>query len=181
MIVSDLADFNPELMDVLSLPFVTLDALSMLPKIAGIYFAIDSSNKVQYIGRSENLNARWVGHHKLEDLNGMDDVKIAYFLVSSLKLLKPCEGMLIDFFDPPLNVARAALRPVEAKKQYQYRVTLSKGEAEIIRMLADFWGQTDASIIAMGLRKSLSEMLDEYEQAKRVIQTARIKNLNEIA
>lgn len=65
------ADKNPsllELNEILELPSVELGDKKSLPKAPGIYFVViksgvNDSQEIFYIGSSENLRARWQGHH----------------------------------------------------------------------------------------------------------------------
>lgn len=50
-----------------------------LPKTPCIYFAIDSQNAVQYIGKSIVTRRRWMQHHRYNQLLSMGRVRIANF------------------------------------------------------------------------------------------------------
>jgi len=96
--------FNPESVNLSALPWVTLDTVAGLPARPGIYFAIDRNGSVQYIGRSTNVQNRWKGHHRREELEKLGGVKIVYLLVDSFEMLSEIESALIAWFDPPLNI-----------------------------------------------------------------------------
>ena len=68
---------NPQLIDISSLPWLPLDARSAFPKQPAIYFAIDSKNRIQYIGRSLNPKSRW-SIDILLSLKAEEDVKHSY-------------------------------------------------------------------------------------------------------
>ncbi|HLP92218.1 MAG TPA: helix-turn-helix domain-containing protein [Nostocaceae cyanobacterium] len=95
---------NPSEIDLKSLPWLPLDAKAAFPKNPAIYFAIDSTGKVQYIGRSVNPRARWQNHHQYENLESIGNVRIAYLFVDSPDLLPQIEAALIEWFTPLLNV-----------------------------------------------------------------------------
>ncbi|MEA5578709.1 GIY-YIG nuclease family protein [Anabaena sp. UHCC 0451] len=57
---------NPTEINLASLPWLPLAAKTAFPKNPAIYFAIDSTDTIQYIGRSVNPRARWQNHHKYE-------------------------------------------------------------------------------------------------------------------
>lgn len=95
--------FNPEEIKLKHLPSVDLSEKDSLPKIPGIYFAIDSLDRVQYIGQSENLYRRWLDHSRHVDLKHIGNVRIAYLFISSKELLPRIESALIYYFNPPLN------------------------------------------------------------------------------
>jgi len=92
--------------DLTALPWVPLDATAGFPSQPGIYFAIDSSNHVQYIGRSGNVRGRWRNHHKYEQLVAVGDICIVYLFANKNKL-NSLENKYINEFNPPLNVARS--------------------------------------------------------------------------
>ena len=94
---------DPENLDLRSLPSIPLEDRKMLPVISGIYFAIDSQGTVQYIGRSANLNQRWLQHHRISNLEECDRILIAWLEVTEPALLPEIEKALIDWFKPPLN------------------------------------------------------------------------------
>jgi excinuclease UvrABC nuclease subunit len=89
---------DPKSINVRSLPSVPLEDKKMLPKIPGIYFAIDRQGIVQYIGRSANLNQRWLQHHRQSDLESGDRVSIAWLEINDSSLLDQIEQALIDYF-----------------------------------------------------------------------------------
>jgi hypothetical protein len=94
----DLGTLDPQ-----TLPSVPLKNRSKLPAEPCIYFAIDSQDVIQYIGRTVNAKARWTRHHRRFDLEMIGGVKIAYLMVDK-SLLNEVEKALINWFDPPLNI-----------------------------------------------------------------------------
>ena len=93
---------NPGTLDLSTLPSVPLESKSELPNKSAIYFAIDSLNNIQYIGKSVNLKQRWYGHHRLSQLDAIGNVRIAYLFMDE-DLLDSVEAALIDWFKPALN------------------------------------------------------------------------------
>lgn len=106
---------NPSEIDLLALPSLHLDDKKHLPQCPGVYFAIDSNDKVQYIGISQDIKARWSQHHRENQLNGIGQIKIAYLEISELDMLRDVETALINWFTPPLNNSR-----VHRIKELQY-------------------------------------------------------------
>jgi len=96
---------NPSEVNLSELPWLPLEAKSAFPRQSSIYFAIDSLGTVQYIGRSVDPKIRWAGHHRYIELQEIGSIKISYLFVDSPELLPAIESALIDWFDPPLNVA----------------------------------------------------------------------------
>lgn len=102
---------SPESVNPLALPSVPLEQRSLLPTTSCIYFAIDSQEDIQYIGRSVNAQQRWMQHHRYAQLNLIGGVRIAYLQVDA-DLLTEVELALIEWFKPPLNRSRVSSRPV---------------------------------------------------------------------
>lgn len=94
---------KPEEIKIQHLPSVDLLKKDSLPKLPGIYFAIDSLDRVQYIGQSENLYRRWLDHSRYSDFKRIGKVRIAYLFISSKELLPQVEAALIYYFNPSLN------------------------------------------------------------------------------
>ena len=96
---------NPDLLKISALPWLPLEERSAFPQKRAIYFAIDASNRIHYIGIAENPKTRWSNHHKFPELSKIVGVKIAYFFVNTFDPLRPAETALIKHFQPPLNIA----------------------------------------------------------------------------
>lgn len=94
---------SAESIDIASLPWVTQSDRHTLPSRPGIYFVLDLSGNVRYIGLSKNLRIRWARHHKSKILQEVEGVKIAYLIVSNTSLLAEIEVALIRHFKPDLN------------------------------------------------------------------------------
>lgn len=87
------------------LPSVQLCELKNLPSCTAIYFAIDSDNRLLYIGQATNLAARWKNHHRqyqLEEIDKKYPVKIAWIAWNDSGLAE-AEKYLIKKFHPLLN------------------------------------------------------------------------------
>lgn len=92
-------------LDLLQLPSVSLGDRKQLPTCTAIYFAIDASNRVLYVGKAKNLAARWKNHHrlyKLEGINKESPVRIAWQAWTE-EDLSEAERILIVNFQPLLN------------------------------------------------------------------------------
>jgi DNA-binding Xre family transcriptional regulator len=101
---------NPSEVDISALPWLPLEEKLAFPQQPAIYFAIDALGNIQYIGRSANPKQRWSNHHRFGDLNSIGKIRIAYLFADS-DLLSSIESALIDWFDPPLNVAKPFFSP----------------------------------------------------------------------
>lgn len=92
-------------LDPLQLPSVSLANRKQLPTCAAIYFAIDASNRVLYVGKAKNLAARWKNHHrlyKLEEIDKESPVRLAWQAWNQ-EDLGEAERSLIVNFQPLLN------------------------------------------------------------------------------
>lgn len=91
--------------DLFKLPYVDLTQLEKLPTCSAIYFAIDSQNRILYVGLSLNLAERWKTHHRLYQLKEIHEknaVRIAW-LVWTKEDLSTAERYFIDLYQPLLN------------------------------------------------------------------------------
>ena len=86
-----------------ALPWLPLEEKAALPKRPTIYFAIDSQDTVQYIGRTVNMYTRWGNHHRYYQLAAIENIKIAYLLIDTPQMLPDIENALIEYFQPSLN------------------------------------------------------------------------------
>lgn len=87
------------------LPFVFLSESDQLPDHSGIYFVIDSDNKVLYIGQTKSLVKRWKGHHRKHQFLQITEksfIKIAW-LICAVEDLTSAESYLINYYRPLYN------------------------------------------------------------------------------
>jgi hypothetical protein len=71
-------------LDPLQLPSVSLTQRNHLPACSAIYFALDSSNRVLYVGKAKNLASRWKNHHRLHKLKEINQNPL-YVLLADLE------------------------------------------------------------------------------------------------
>lgn len=100
-----------EFKDILNLSRMRYQDKKLLPHSTCVYFAV-AKDVVLYIGKTKDLNKRWVGHHKEMALRSIDDVYI-YYLEIDAEYLSLHEGSLIRKFNPILNEKT----PQDPKKQ----------------------------------------------------------------
>ena len=87
-----------------SLPSVVCDKLRSLPHVSAIYFAVGEGNVVLYIGRSVDLNKRWIGgHHGLRSMR-KHSFRRVHWLVVDREELEHAEAAALSHFSPALNV-----------------------------------------------------------------------------
>ena len=55
---------------ILQLPHISLKSRTLLPEESGIYYVVDETSIIWYIGKAKNLRTRWTGdsHHRLDQL-----------------------------------------------------------------------------------------------------------------
>jgi hypothetical protein len=91
--------------DVSLLPSVPLSDKRYLPDESGVYFVMDGSGAVRYVGASVSLKKRWASHHKIRFFRNVEGAAIAYAKVD-VALLRPVEQLMFHCFKPPLNEVR---------------------------------------------------------------------------
>lgn len=104
-------------LDIALLPKIQIESREKLPKSCGLYFAIDESGNVLYIGIAngvQGFRGRWLNnaHHKLEKLLQNGCSHIAYWETQGN--LEKIEYSLICQLNPPFNQCR--LRKFESVK-----------------------------------------------------------------
>jgi hypothetical protein len=132
---------NPTDVNPLVLPSVTLSERDTLPEVSGIYFAIDSENTIQYIGRTVNVLNRWKNHHRTKQLQNIATVRVAYLTIDDVTLLDMVENTLIDYFQPKLNFTRIEYDT----RQQRANLKLNSGVRSILKNLANQDGRSESS------------------------------------
>jgi putative transcriptional regulator len=132
--------------DPLSLPYVMMSELRYLPVCSGVYFAIEESGQVAYIGQSVNIRRRWRAHHvqddlcDLGDLNSARRVRVAWLQVEKTQLDR-IEVELIRRFKPRLNANHIPVgpKPTLAPKKVDCMVRLRLSELLEEREYTLYW------------------------------------------
>lgn len=77
-----------EAVNPLTLPSLSLQERRSLPECAAVYFVLNSSDEILYIGGTVNLAQRWLAHHRWYQLVEMgDDIRLAWLECSDTVLL----------------------------------------------------------------------------------------------
>ena len=95
---------------ILNLEFVKLAQKELLPSYSAIYYVIDESKQILYIGQSINLNRRWNGeqpHHRYEQLCSLEgkthkQIYLYYEKVDKSNLLAVEKNQILKY-QPLLN------------------------------------------------------------------------------
>jgi len=117
---------------ILQLPKITLHAKQLLPEYSGIYYVLDESNNVWYIGQAKNIRKRWQGksHHRIYQLEVQKKKHFSiYYEQVSESQLGSIEKQRIEKYHPHLNSS-----PVKTKKVRPVETLLR----ETITAIADF-------------------------------------------
>ena len=141
---------NPEA--VLSLPSVELDERCRLPNRPLVYLVLNTENDVLYVGQTRNGKARWGGHHKLNALKEMENIRIAWIEVNELFLLKLIEDALIDWLNPPLNELPG--RPSEGKQKKSVSF-----DPDVWQLVKDLGWQQRSKILNQVLRENIQRYI----------------------
>jgi excinuclease UvrABC nuclease subunit len=91
------------IIDPFKLPSLPLAWNSALPKCPAIYFAISENHQIFYIGSSTNLHSRWLNHNRFQELKNLGDVRVAWFQVLDISVLRLLESQAIRAYKPFLN------------------------------------------------------------------------------
>lgn len=121
MLVINPKDINP-----LALPSLPLELRRNLPRKSALYFVFDKDDEMLYIGKAINLFKRWQGHHKLPELEQLENVRIAWMECDAV-IMDSSETTFIAHFQPLLNDATRGRRYRElTRNQIQCFITPRK-------------------------------------------------------
>lgn len=104
---------------ILTLPKVPLSAKQLLPEYSGIYYVLDETHKIWYIGQAKNIQKRWQGkaHHRIYQLEAQKKTHFTiYYEQVSESQLDSVENARIEKYHPHLNyspVKHQKVRPTE--------------------------------------------------------------------
>ena len=111
------------------LPYVEFLKKERLPQTAGIYFAVDNEYKIWYIGKAQNLRARWIGHHRYDQLRKINQkipLKLLWLSCNRDETtLTELEKYFIDGYHPFLNQTNIEARKI-IPAEIELRNTLVK-------------------------------------------------------
>jgi hypothetical protein len=98
-------DFLPKSpFDVARLGRAPLGEPSFLPASGGVYLAIDTANRVWYVGKAESsIRERLAGHEKLTEFKEKEATLIAWQTEADEERCSQLEKAAIEHFHPPLN------------------------------------------------------------------------------
>lgn len=167
--------------DLSKLPYLSWSQRNSLPECPAVYFAVDSKNRVLYVGKAINLLARWKDHHRLEQLsiiNRRNPVIIAWLSCSNNpKFLADTESYFINLYQPLLNrtsVPAKKITPAETALQQ----TLSKLVALNVVVMG-FERALDSSLPIVYLKYpfSILKTTTDASQVKSITNTGLVSNV----
>ncbi|PHJ56373.1 hypothetical protein VF14_35065 [Nostoc linckia z18] len=148
-----------EAVNPLTLPSLSLQERRSLPECAAVYFVLNSSSEILYIGRANNLAQRWLAHHRWTQLTAMGDgIRIAWLECSDPVLLPIIEIALIRHFQPILN--NSPIPNVENGKG-RIAVTLEPEIYQRIVERAAKEGRSLANLAAFLLSGTVKEQMEQ--------------------
>jgi predicted GIY-YIG superfamily endonuclease len=116
-------------LDLSQLPSLPLTQSNQLPQHSAIYFAINAEFQVLYIGKALNLQARWKGHHRLDQLmriHKKSPVRLAWLDCRViLTQLEAMENHYISIYNPLLNRTQVPAKKI-TPSEVSLQVTLEK-------------------------------------------------------
>ena len=118
--------------DLLQLPHVPLQTKDLLPEFSGIYYVLDNTDNVWYIGQAKNICKRWKGkaHHRIDQLEAQKKTQfMIYYELVSKDRLDEVEKQRIEKYHPHLNES-----PVKTKQVHPTETLLR----ETLVAISDF-------------------------------------------
>jgi excinuclease UvrABC nuclease subunit len=157
------------------LPSVPLEQRKTLPECPGIYFAIDNTGIIQYIGRSNNIRQRWLQHHRQSQLEAIGSIQVAWLQVSDSLLLPSIEAALIEYFQPLLNNQISTLSSsqlnirVNAGLYQKYKTKLRDSNTSITKSIENYMREYLAGSITYNYVADLARVVKDIEMMKKKI------------
>ena len=152
---------NPLGIDFSTLPSLPLASRSGLPTCPAVYFALEG-DRVLYVGRSGNLQQRWITHHRYSQLQGLNNVRIAWLECSDPSLLPEIEAALIEYFQPSLN---GELIPLAERKPPRMLVYIEPELKAAAEKLAKKQRRSVSSLVCLLLEQAVKEEESPQEPA----------------
>ena len=130
------------------LPSVELLEKERLPTTAGIYFALDSKDRLWYVGKAQNLNQRWINHHRydqLKKINKKNSIKLKWYECENNEdILTKLETYFIDTYYPVLNQTK-----VESPKVIPAEISLRKTLAKISKYVIIYGYEDNSKVFGL--------------------------------
>lgn len=147
-----------EAINPLTLPSLKLQERRSLPECAAVYFVLNSSDDILYIGGTVNLAQRWLAHHRWYQLVEMGDgIRLAWLECSEPALLLEIEAALINHFQPTLNRTPVPVSALSAKSP-NLSVIISQEDKEKLKRLAIAEKRSVSQLAAIAIQEYLDKV-----------------------
>jgi hypothetical protein len=143
----------------LKLPFVSLAERGQLPRLPGIYFALDEADTLIYIGLARNLFLRWRGtaHHRYAQLMATGGIRLAYLLIDDESMLATVEVALIKRFAPAMNQRQDVPKRLTARAPLaRFQLVISEDVGEEVAELASKENRSISNMLARLVEEGLA-------------------------
>lgn len=100
---------------------ITLNEKHLLPELPGVYFVKDG-DLVLYVGKTKNLNIRWLNHHRYDQLCEQYPNAVISWIIVTPELLHITEKEFIQKLNPLLNSSAVLYKPRMSKKVKQVTI-----------------------------------------------------------
>ena len=144
---------TPESINVTALPYVLMDERGSLPNIPAVYFVLNNTGDILYIGRAKSLCFRWQSHHRMAQFIAYKDLKLAWIVVEDIDLLGSLEKSCIDYFSPSLNGPVHGYRESMARPRVITSMRLTPETKSLLARLSDLLGMSQAAVIETLIRE----------------------------
>ncbi|MFB8797074.1 MAG: GIY-YIG nuclease family protein [Microcoleus sp.] len=185
---------------ILQLPHISLKSRTLLPEESGIYYVVDETSIIWYIGKAKNLRTRWTGdsHHRLDQLQKQRKKQFTiYYELLPESLLDLIEQQRIEHYSPQLNgtkVKAKKLHPTETLLRqtlfslapYSFVLGVESARKEDIKFIEDSIYRLDnwrvkkalLPLIVIHICINLSEIGYNWKSAIRFLKTIFRKRSN---
>ena len=155
-----------EAINPLTLPSLLLQERRSLPECAAVYFVLNSSDEILYIGATVNLAQRWLAHHRWHQLVEMGDgIRLAWLEYSEPALLAEIEAALINHFQPTLNCTPV---PGAVKQRGRLNAIVPNDVFEKLLRFSEQEKRTKSQMAAILIEEAITARERDAKQAKVV-------------
>lgn len=120
-------------------------------------FALTTKERFYNVGRTSNLNQRWLSHHRLSDVERAGCTKLAYLSVEYPNLLLKIEAALIDWFCLLLNGRKKA----SEEQMIRISATIPESVIEQFKELCKKERRSVSAQLTLLMEKALKKQKEE--------------------
>ncbi|MEL6441296.1 MAG: GIY-YIG nuclease family protein [Cyanobacteria bacterium J06621_8] len=134
--------------DLNNLPRVKFSELEKLPHHSGIYFVVDCHQRLLYVGKAQNINQRWLNHHRydqLEKINQQNSIDLKWYeCENNDEILTQLENYFIATLYPELNQTKVESKPVNPAE-----IALRKTLIKISKYVAIYGYEVNSKVFSL--------------------------------